>query len=322
MKKHKFRYNPETLRFEKIEVSVMHVLKVIFTHLLSGVGLSILVLVCIYTFMDSPKEKKLQQDLALMESQYKFLVKRFDAMNVVLTDLRERDNNLYRILLETDTMPDVVKNDNILLNNKYDEFIDMNSYELVFDASTKADYIENMICQQSESYDELVDLIKNQEKRLSCIPAIQPILNKNLKQVASGFGWRRDPIFHTMRMHSGIDYSASKGTPIFATGDGKVVEAGMRQGYGNCVVIDHGFGYQTLYAHMQKIGVRKGQKVTRTQQIGTVGSTGKSTGSHLHYEVHYHGKPVNPVNYYFLDLTPKEYDQMLQTASNAGKMLD
>lgn len=322
MKKNHFKYNPETLSFEKIESSVANWVKVLITHLLSGIGLSIIVVLIIYAFVDSPKERLLKNEIATMEAQYRNLSRRYDLMTDVLLDLRERDNNLYRVILEADSMPEVMINDNALLNDRYDRFVDLSSFDVIFEASARADYVEQLICQQSSSYDELVDLLRNNERRLQCIPAIQPILNRNLKQVASGFGWRIDPVFHTRRMHQGMDYSANKGTPVYATGDGTVSDVGYMQGYGNTVIINHGFGYSTMYAHLQKINVKRGQRLTRAQVIGTVGSTGKSTGPHLHYEVHYHGTPVNPVNYYFLDLSPAEYDKMIQIASNAGQVLD
>lgn len=322
MSKHKFKYNPETLSFEKIETSVLQIVKKVLTHLLSGLGISIIVLFIVYSFVDSPEEKLLRNENQKLQAQYKILNKRYHEMEGVLDDIRQRDENLYRVMLEADTMPDVIRNDDPLYNKKYDEFLDLSSYDVIFKTSVEADYIQERLCQQSSSFNEIADLLQKNSEKLECIPAIQPILNKNLKAISSGFGRRIDPIFRVGRMHTGMDFSAAKGTKVFATGDGVVAEAGRKAGYGNVVVINHGFGYQTLYAHLQKINVKPRQKVTRAQVIGTVGSTGKSTGSHLHYEVRYHGKPVNPVNYFFLDLSPAEYDEMIQIASNAGKVLD
>ena len=168
----------------------------------------------------------------------------------------------------------------------------------------------------------MVKLAKQNKLRLEHLPAIQPILNKDLRRVASGFGVRIDPIYRRPKMHQGMDFTAPIGTDIFATGNGQVVEAGWKQGYGNAVKINHGFGYETLYAHMHKINVRSGQRVTRGEVIGKVGNTGKSTGPHLHYEVRYQGKPVNPQNYYFLDLSPEQYDEMVQLSQNAGQVFD
>ena len=303
-------------------MSVRNVLRVILTHLLSGIGISIIVLVVVFSLVDSPEEKQLRSENNKLLTQYKILNKRYHEMEGVLDDIRQRDENLYRVILEADSMPDVLKNDNPLYNKKYDEFLDMSNYDIIFRTSTEADYIEQRICQQSSSFNEIADLLQKNSEKLECIPAIQPILNKNLKAISSGFGSRVDPIFRVRRMHTGIDFSASKGTKVFATGNGVVTEAGRKAGYGNIVVINHGFGYTTVYAHLQKINVKPRQQVNRAQVIGTVGSTGKSTGSHLHYEVRYHGTPVNPVNYFFLDLSPAEYDEMIQIASNAGKVLD
>ena len=181
-----------------------------------------------------------------------------------------------------------------------------------------------MLYVQSNSFDELVKHAKNNEDKLQHIPAIQPILNKDLKRTASGYGRRVDPIYHTVRFHAGMDFSAPIGTEIFATGDGTVSFVGWKQGYGNCVTIDHGYDYMTLYGHISKFkkGLRKGQKVTRGDVIAYVGNTGKSTGPHLHYEVRLKGKPQNPQNYYFKDLSPEEYDEMVRLSSNSGKMFD
>lgn len=322
MNKHKFKYNPETLSFEKIELSMRNVLRMILTHLLSGIGISIIVLIVVFSLVDSPEEKQLRGENRKLLAQYKILNKRYHEMEGVLDDIRQRDENLYRVMLEADTMPDVMRDDDPLYNKKYDEFLDMSNYDIIFKTSTEADYIERRICQQSSSFNEIADLLQKNSEKLECLPAIQPILNKNLKAISSGFGKRIDPIFRIRRMHSGIDFTAAKGTKVFATGNGVVTEAGRSSGYGNIVVINHGFGYSTVYAHLQKINVKPRQRVTRAQVIGTVGSTGKSTGPHLHYEVRYHGTPVNPVNYFFLDLSPAEYDEMIQITSNAGKVLD
>lgn len=322
MSKHKFKYNPETLSFEKIEISVRNIIRTILTHLLSGIGISTIVLVLVFSLVDSPEEKHLRTENDRLVTQYKILNHRYHEMEKVLDDIHQRDENLYRVMLEADSMPDVMRNDDPLYNKKYDEFLDMSNYDILFKTSAEADYIQERLCQQSSSFNEIADLLQKNSEKLECVPAIQPILNKNLKSISSGFGRRVDPIFRISRMHTGIDFSASKGTKVFATGNGVVTEAGRKVGYGNIVVINHGFGYTSVYAHLQNINVKPRQKVTRAQVIGTVGSTGKSTGPHLHYEVRYHGTPVNPVNFFFLDLSPAEYDELIQIASNAGKVLD
>jgi murein DD-endopeptidase MepM/ murein hydrolase activator NlpD len=184
------------------------------------------------------------------------------------------------------------------------------------------DEIRKQIYIQSRSYDDLVKLAKSKEEMLECIPAIQPVMNKDLKKMASGYGWRIDPVYRTRRFHAGMDFAAATGTDIFATGKGTVVATGWQQGYGNCVQINHGFGYLTLYGHMSKINVRNGQKVKRGEVIGEVGNTGKSTGPHLHYEVHLRGTVMNPHHFYFMDLSPAEYDRMIQMSENSGQMMD
>jgi murein DD-endopeptidase MepM/ murein hydrolase activator NlpD len=182
--------------------------------------------------------------------------------------------------------------------------------------------IKKQLYVQSKSYDELADLAKNNADRLRHIPSIQPVLNKDLKYMASGYGVRIDPIYNTKRMHTGMDFSAPKGTDVYVTGDGKVIAAGFNHGYGNCIDVDHGYGYVTRYAHLSKIIAKRGQQVTRGDVIGLVGSTGKSTGPHLHYEVILNGHHVNPSLYYYQDLTPEEYDKMMQLANNSGMMMD
>ena len=184
------------------------------------------------------------------------------------------------------------------------------------------DVLNRQLYIQSKSFDEIVDLCKNHDEMLKCIPAIQPVSNKNLKQTASGFGYRIDPIYKTTKFHSGMDFSANIGTPVYATGDGRGVKVGWESGYGKLIKVDHGFGYVTWYAHLNNYKVRVGQKVVRGEIIGEVGNTGKSTGPHLHYEVHLKGKVVNPVNYYFMDLSAEDYDKMIEIAANHGKVFD
>jgi murein DD-endopeptidase MepM/ murein hydrolase activator NlpD len=184
------------------------------------------------------------------------------------------------------------------------------------------DLLQKEMYVQSKSYDDIVQMAQTQEIRMENIPAIQPVLNKDLTRVASGYGMRIDPVYHVRKFHQGMDFTAPTGTEIFATGNAKVVFSGWKQGYGNTVILDHGYGYQTLYAHLYKSLVNVGQKVRRSDVIALVGNTGKSTGPHLHYEVRLHGKAVDPRNYYFYDLSPEDYDRMIQLSNNFGRMLD
>ena len=239
-----------------------------------------------------------------------------------MADIQQRDDNLYRVILQADPIDASVRNAGIGNMTRYTELMKLNDADLVVSTTRKLDQLARQVYVQSNSLDELVKLGQTQEDRLKCIPAIQPVSNKDLKRTASGYGLRIDPIYKTRKFHEGMDFAAETGTPVYATGNGKVAEAGWKQGYGNSVLINHGYGYQTRYAHMSKILVRPGQEIKRGEEIGLVGSTGKSTGPHLHYEVIYKGKHDNPINYYFFDLSPEDYDRMVQIASNQGMVMD
>ena len=236
--------------------------------------------------------------------------------------LQQRDDNLYRVIMQADPVPEGLRTATYQNTNRYEELSDMANSELVVNTTRQMDVLARQIYVQSKSFDEVVDLCRQHDKMLECIPAIQPVANKNLKQTASGYGTRIDPIYKTVKFHAGMDFSANVGTPVYVTGNGKVKQAGWDGLYGNCIVVEHGFGYVTRYAHLNKIKVKVGQEVVRGEVIGEVGSTGKSTGPHLHYEVHVKGQVVNPVNYYFMDLSADDYDRMIEIASNHGKVFD
>jgi len=322
MAKKKFHFNTETLSYEQIEHNIAHWLKQLAIHAVSGLSLGIIFFFIFVTTIQSPQEKELIQEKAHMEAQYKVLEKQFHEAQYVLTDLQERDDNLYRVVFQADPIPLSVRRGSSANTEYYEQLLDMTNSEIVVSTSKKLNELKKELYIQSKSYDELILLAKNKETMLENLPAIQPVLNKNLKYMASGYGWRIDPIYHTRRFHAGMDFTAPVGTNVFATGNGVVVSAGWEQGYGNCVQINHGYGYITLYGHMSAIKIRNGQKVKRGDIIGLVGSTGKSTGPHLHYEVHFKGQIMNPQNYYFLDLSPKEYDKMVQMSNNAGQIFD
>lgn len=318
----KFHYNPETLSYERVPVKFWDVVGRIGIVLLTSAGIGVAFFFLFITFVESPKEKQLVIENARMRAQYKLLERRLDDLQPLLDDLQQRDDNLYRAILQAEPIPSGVRRSTLGNNRRYDDFADMANSDLIIEVTKRVDDLAKQIYIQSQSYDELVRLAKQNDKKLRHIPAIQPVLNKDLKRMASGYGVRIDPVYHTARFHAGMDFTAPIGTDIYVTGDGVVESAGWRQGYGNCITVNHGFGYVTLYAHMHKLGVRVGQKLTRGDIIGTVGNTGKSTGPHLHYEVRYQGKPVDPRNYYFLDLSPEQYDEMIQLSQNAGQMFD
>ena len=239
----------------------------------------------------------------------------------VLNNLKQRDDNLYRVIFQADPITDDIRHSNFNAQ-RYELLSELSGSDILVNTSYLVDDLSKQIYTQSKSFDEIVDLVKTNETKLQHIPGIQPVLNKDLTRVASGYGRRIDPVYRTPKMHYGMDFTAPTGTDIYATGNGTVTFAGWKQGYGNTLVINHGFGYETVYAHCSKLYVKVGQKVTRGDIIAAVGNTGKSTGPHLHYEVHYKNTPTNPMNYYFLDLSPEEYDLMIQLAANAGQVMD
>ncbi|MCQ2311538.1 MAG: M23 family metallopeptidase [Paludibacteraceae bacterium] len=322
MKKKQYHINPVTLAMERVEHDVTYWLKRSGFYLLGGVCLGIVFFFLFYHFFPSPRERQLIAQKEQLTTQLELLDNRVNQMQVVMMDLSERDDNLYRVLFGAEPIPLSVRQGANRKMSYYDELSDMSDTELLGNLTRKTDILEKELYVQSKSYDEILELAKTQEIRMENIPAIQPVLNKDLTRVASGYGWRVDPIYHVRRFHEGMDFTAPRGTDVFATGNGKVAFVGHKQGYGNTVIIDHGFGYQTLYAHLYKSLCRVGQKVRRADVIALVGNTGKSTGPHLHYEVHYNGKPIDPRNFYFYDLTPEEYDKMVQLSNNFGHMLD
>jgi len=319
-KKTKYHFNKETLSFEKIETTFLHFIKVIGIQSFISICIGVILFFVISWFMPSPIENQLKKANQELQDNYNLLEKKIGDMDKVMSDLRHRDNNLYRVIFQADPIETNVGYAN--WSQIYEELENKSNRQLLASAINKTKNLERQIYTQSKSYDELFLLSKQNEERLQHLPAIQPILNKDLSRVASGFGYRRDPIYHTTRFHAGMDFTAPTGTEVFATGNGTVSFAGWGQGYGNNVKINHGFNYTTLYAHLSKILVREGQKVTRGDVIGLVGSTGKSTAPHLHYEVHFKGVPQNPQNYYYLDLSPEEYDRMIQLSNNSGQVFD
>ena len=322
MAKPKFHYNPKTLHYERIDNSVKHRLKQFIVHLLSSASLGIIFFIAFIFIFDSPYEKELQRENRRLKTQYNVLDKRFDVMQSVLTNIEQRDNNMYRVIYQAEPIDESVRTASYGGSDRYENLMGASNSELLLDITKKVDKISKQLYIQSKSFDELVDLAKQNEDKLQSVPAIQPILNKDLKHTASGYGMRIDPIYNTPKFHAGMDFSAPVGADVFATGKGVVAFTGWQQGYGNTIRVKHGYGYETMYAHLSKIHVRNGAKVTRGEIIGEVGNTGKSTGPHLHYEVHYRDKPVDPRNYYFMDLSPEEYDQMIQISANFGQVFD
>ena len=318
----KYRINPETLQLERIEHGLRYWLRRSGGYIIGGICLGVIFFYTFLYFFPSPREASLMQYNKNLTAEMEVLSKQVDQMQIVLSDLSQRDDNLYRAILGAEPIPMSVRLGATQQISYYDSLARMTNTQLAADLQRKVDVLEKELYVQARSYEEIVDLEKKQETRMENIPAIQPVLNKDLKRMASGYGWRVDPVYHVRRFHEGMDFTAPVGTDIFATGNGIVTYAGWRQGYGETIEIDHGFNYATRYAHCSKLMVRVGQKVKRGDVIALVGNTGKSTGPHLHYEVHQNGHPVDPRNYYFNDLNPEEYDKMVQMSNNFGQTFD
>lgn len=317
-RKAKYHFNKETLSFEKIEITFLRVLKDVGIYTFVGLIIGVVAFFVISNLFSSPMEKSLKKENEEMKNRYKFIEKQLDEMSSVISDLRLRDNNLYRVIFQAD--PIELGQDSSL--HYYENLSDMSNAKLMNYIALKTNNLAKAVYLQSKSYDEIIMLAKQNESRLQNLPAIQPVMNKDLRRLASGFGYRIDPIYHVKRFHAGMDFAAPTGTDIYATGNGKISFAGWKQGFGLCVIINHGFNYETLYAHQSKILVRQGQSVKRGEVIGLVGNTGKSTAPHLHYEVHFKGQPQDPRNYYILDLTPEQYDEMIRLSESSGNVLD
>ena len=322
MRKVYYIFNPTTRTYDRVYLTFRQRMVNFLKRLFVGMGLGAGSFILLIWIFGSPSEKQLRIENSRLLAQYNVLSRRLDEALGVMQGIQQRDDNLYRVVLQADPVADAVRKAGYSGTNRYEELMDMANSDLVVNTTQKMDMLNRQLYIQSKSFDEVVDLFKNHDEMLKCIPAIQPVANKNLKYTASGYGMRIDPIYKTAKFHNGMDFSANIGTPVYATGDGIIKKAGWQSGYGKIVVVNHGFGYETWYAHLNKYNVRVGQKVVRGEVIGEVGNTGKSTGPHLHYEVHLKGKVVNPVNYYFMDLSAEEYDQMIELAANQGKVFD
>jgi murein DD-endopeptidase MepM/ murein hydrolase activator NlpD len=324
MSKIKYRFNTKSLTYEKVRVSFKEMLWRVTSYLATGLVFATLTIILSRQFLPSPSEKRRDREIEELKLQYELLDKKMGQAEQVLSDLEDRDDNIYRSIFESEPLPKSMRYGGSGGSNKYAEFEGYDNSELLKASNERMDRLTKRIYVQSKSYDEVVELAKNKEKLIASIPAIIPINQKDLQHaVTSGFGWRTHPIYKTQEFHPGMDFSAEQGTPIYSTGDGVVERAdNLAQGYGNHVVINHGFGYQTLYGHMSRIAARQGQKISRGQLIGYVGSTGLSTAPHVHYEVIKNGEKVNPINYYYNDLSPEQYQLLVEQSKKASQSFD
>jgi len=317
-----YRLNPATGQYERVYPSARQRIVSSLRQSAVGAAVAIGVVTALYMWLDFPKERMLRAENERLRLSVGLLDRRADEAIAVINDIAARDDNFYRVVMQAEPLGAARRYAGLERRRNYDRLDSLDDSGLVLQLSDKLDMLEQMVATQSRSFDFLRSQASTLRERSSHIPAIQPVSEKNLRAMASGYGYRRDPIYGTGKFHEGMDFSAPVGTPVYATGDGRVQAAGWHSGYGNLIEIDHGYQYLTRYAHLSEILVHQGQAVHRGDLIGRVGNTGKSTGSHLHYEVRLNGVAQNPVHYYYYDLTPEQYDEMIRQAENAGHVMD
>ncbi|SIT00378.1 M23 family metallopeptidase [Belliella pelovolcani] len=324
MSRIKYYYDPKTCKYERYQRSKWDITLNTLGFLSSALILAVGILIVFNYYFDSPKELILKKENKELKYYYQLMESEVSQMSQMLADLQQRDDNLYRVIFETEPIPSDIRRAGIGGTDRYKEIKEkgLNPEKLIIDLRSKVDDLKRQLYVQNLSYDEVSEMALNKEEYWASIPAIQPIINEELTRLASGFGNRLHPILKVRKMHTGVDFSAPKGTPIYATGDGVVIDVKtVFGGYGKYIEIDHGFGFVTRYAHMNEFSVRKGQRVKRGDQIGTVGNTGSSTAPHVHYEILKDGRYVNPVHYFFKDLEPSEYEKILELASKENQSL-
>lgn len=323
MSKVKYYYDSDTLSYRKIERKKRTTFKYAMLFITGSALFGLLFVFIATQYIESPKEKALKRELQNMELQYRLLNKKMDEAERVLANVEDRDNNIYRLYFESNPIPEEQRRAGFGGINRYKDLEGYDNSKLIIETSKRMDILQKQIVVQSKSLDEIAKLAEDKEKFLATIPAIQPVKNSDLKRMASGYGYRTDPFTKARKFHYGMDFTAPRGTPIYATGDGIVTRADNRAaGYGKHVRIDHGYGYVSLYAHMYKYNVRKNQKVKRGDIIGFVGSTGRSQAPHLHYEVFKDKERINPLNFYYGSLSAEEFDELLKQASVENQSLD
>lgn len=323
MKKIKYFYNTHTLRFEKVEVPLRVKLLRIFGFIAASLVTAALIFFIAGRLIDSPETKLLRLQNDDLKGNYAAIQERTRQLEMKILELEDRDNNVYRSIFEAQPIPDSARIKDMETKREVKLVEGMGETDLVKNITAQLNNLSLRVAYQSKSYNDIDEMVKNKEKLLAAIPAIQPVSNKKLKRIASGFGNRIDPVYKIPKFHAGLDFTAPIGTPIYATADGVVKIANFNaSGYGNHVVINHGYGYETLYGHMVRIKAKQGEHVKRGEVIGYVGNSGKSTGPHCHYEVHKNGQFLNPIYYFYNDLTPEQYDRLLKLAASSNQSLD
>lgn len=316
-----YRYNPDTDNFERHYPTIKTRLASLGRYLAIGSVIGICLYVLMFYVFETPTERNLKEENSKLKSQYTILENRLDNSIKVMEDIRNRDDNFYRVMMQMEPLSSKERFSGLENDTKLENLGHVTDAELLSRMNRSMDLLEHQIYSQSVSFDQLREAAGEQKEKIACIPSVMPINMKDYT-MSSGYGYRRDPVYGTAKFHEGLDFAAATGTPVFATADAVVEVAERKDSYGNCIDLNHGYNYMTRYAHLSQILVKPGQKVKRGEMIGKVGSTGKSTGSHLHYEVRFKGQPQNPVHYYFMDLTPQQYVDMIQLAENSGHVMD
>jgi murein DD-endopeptidase MepM/ murein hydrolase activator NlpD len=323
MKKVKYFFNTHTLRYEKLETPLRVRLLKVIGFIAASIVTGLLIYTIAFRYFASPREKILRQQNESLKENYTLLMERVNQLELQMDEIENRDNNVYRTIFGASPIPDSARVKDMERRKEVKLVQSMGEDALIESINAQLNRLALLEAYQLKSFDEITRLVKNKEVWLASMPSIQPISNKNLTRIGSGFGYRIDPVYKDRRAHKGVDFASPLGTPIYATGNGKVVDAGFSTGgHGNRVVINHGFGYQTLYGHMYRIKARVGDEVKRGEVIGYVGSTGKSTGPHVHYEVHHNGVEVDPIYFFYNDLSPAQFDRILKLAATSNQSMD
>lgn len=319
----RYKFNPESVSFDRIRIGFREFLLRGLAYFVGSLLVALVYYLIFAIFVDSPKEKALLREIGQLTLQYELIQREMANLETVIGQLEETDDNLYRTIFEAEPIPATQRRGGVGGVSRYKELEGYNNSKIVIETTKRLDEIRKRVYIQSKSFDYLIGLAKRKEDMMVSIPAIMPISNKDLIRTASGYGLRVHPIYKIIKFHAGMDFTAPLGTDVYATGNGTVAETiSSKRGLGNHVIIDHGFGYKTIYAHLDRINVRKGQKVERGDIIGFVGSTGLSLANHLHYEVKLNDRNVDPMNYYSNDLTPTQYERMIEIASKTGQSFD
>lgn len=323
MAKKKYIFNPQTLEYEEYKVPGKKKFRNVVLYLLSTSATALIIVVLVLNFFGSPTERMQSREIEYLKLQYDIINDKIDNLDLLMSEMQDRDDNIYRMIFEADPIPSSVRKAGYGGSNRYVALDGYVNSDMVVNTAKRIDVLSSQIYVQSKSFDEIYEMAKNKSEMLSCIPAIMPVKGTDIYRISSHYGQRTDPFYKVTKFHGGIDFSGPVGLGIYATGDGVVVKVEKnKSGYGNNVVIDHGYGYKTRYAHLHTIKVKKGEKVKRGQEIGLLGNTGKSTAPHLHYEVIKNNKTVNPINFFYNDLTPEEYDKILELSQLPSQTMD